>query len=1560
MPETLEIRVLGDFCVIRDGAEVSLPPSKKTRALLAYLAASDRPQRRERLCELFWDIPDDPRGALRWSLSKIRQILGEAFESCLEADRNTVCLRTDRIVFDLNQVRSLLRRDGEPADTADLEQAADLFRGGFLDDLALPRCPDFEAWREALKNEMEVLRLRLLRELIGRLRDAPERALAHAHTLRALVPDDPDIEAEIETLLRSARQSASERAPAVAPPTRPSAQPASAQPGAAAHAQEIRYCRTRDGARIAYSSAGAGPTLIKAAHWMSHLQYDLESPVWRHWIEALSAENHLIRYDERGNGLSDWTLRDLTFDTMVSDLESIIDAAGLDDFTLLGVSQGCAISIGYVVRHPERVRRLILYGGYTKGWRARGDPHEIRRREAMGTLIREGWGQDNPAFRNMFASLFIPGADATQTSWFNELQRRTVSPENAAILHEAFGAIDVSELLPLVSVPTLVLHSQDDAVCPYASGKALADGIRGARMVTLDSANHILLEHEPAFAEFVAAVKEFSSVDAGSTMIRGHDAASPEVKLATAVAGQIVPDASTLDETDADAGTALDGLAALIHAVVEEYGGRVVAFDDLSFTAVFGAPQAAEDHAYAACLATLEIAARIARSPGSASRFRAGLDTGEVVVDGGREADAAKVTGRPLRVAGRIARLLGREGIAATVRTRRAAGGYIRMNEISAPQEMGLAPGTRLYSVLAENKAVSRWHLREDTRLGRLVGRESELETLERAWQRAREGHGQIVGLMADAGVGKSRLAHEFLGRPAVRSFTLVEGGSLEFDTHVSFQAIKRLIRSLCVIPESATTETIRPALARKLAELGATPDIGPPLAALLDARSSDDGWSDIDAATRARHVQGAVRAILDLESQQRPIAILIEDLHWLDTESEGVLRRIADTLPGSRILVIATYRSEYRPSFAHRSWFQEIRLNPLSGQEAEDFLTDLLGTDPSVTHLRQLLVEHTDNTPLFLEESVRELAEMGVLTGPQGRYVAVEAVESLALPPTVHSVIGARLDRLSGNERHLLQVAAVIGKDVQAPLLAALAGLPPNDLQATLARLQDSEFLFEIPLRAEVVYTFKHAVTHDVAYATLTGERRRLLHERAFRAMERLYAGALEPHLEKLSDHALRAECWDKAANYLIEASDRAFERSAYSKSARFLEHAAHAVGKLEQSPESMAQAIDVRTRMRPTYDAIGAFDKAVTALAEARAIADSLGDRERLAQILTHTSYINSSHGRIDAALAAADELKGHAAAHGLPRYAAEADLAAAQALLMKSHAAPAAARLRPHYGDFTGPWRLDRFGQMGTRAVWFLGHLAHAEALLGNFKVAESCAREAAEIAATASRPIDRFAAEYFRVVTEIVRGPSDQLCHEIEDAVMECSASAAVAFQPWLMALLGHAYYATGQDEEAAEALDRALSEAEKRDLPQFSAYVRALAACVDARTDPLQAEERLSAASDLAQEGDDPWIHATTLRALAALPGKNSVIHAQHAKEVAETAELLPDAARAGLMLAGALSASDPKRASREAKAAAKRLAALGLDVEAEKARLPVMSAGPTSGKKMGRGQAAAL
>ncbi|UFS80493.1 alpha/beta hydrolase (plasmid) [Rhizobium sp. T136] len=217
----------------------------------------------------------------------------------------------------------------------------------------------------------------------------------------------------------------------------------------------------------------------------------------------------LIRYDERGTGLSDWVAEDISFTAMIADLESVVDAAGLDRFTLLGVSQSCAVSVAYAVRHPERVSGLILYGGFVKGWRKRSDSHEVATHEAMTALIREGWGQNNPVFRHLFTAMFIPGGDQVQMHWFDELQRISVSPGNAGRLHEAFGEIDVSDVLSQVTVPTLVLHARKDAAVPFQCGREFATGIHGARFVDLDSANHVLLSNEPAFDQFVREVRRF-------------------------------------------------------------------------------------------------------------------------------------------------------------------------------------------------------------------------------------------------------------------------------------------------------------------------------------------------------------------------------------------------------------------------------------------------------------------------------------------------------------------------------------------------------------------------------------------------------------------------------------------------------------------------------------------------------------------------------------------------------------------------------------------------------------------------------------------------------------------------------------------------------------------------------------------------------------------------------------------------------------------------------------------------------------------------------------------
>ncbi len=278
----------------------------------------------------------------------------------------------------------------------------------------------------------------------------------------------------------------------------------------APYEQEIRFCQSKDGVQLAYARIGEGPPLVKTGHWMTHLEYDLESPVWRHFYRELSRDHAFYRYDARGNGLSDRDVPDVTFENFVDDLEAVVDAAGIERFALLGISQGCAVSVAYAVRHPERVSHLILHGGFAVGWKKRARTEaEKQAGEAMVTLMRLGWGQENPAFRQMFTSQFIPGASKEQADWFNEFQRICSTPTDAARNLLANGEADVTALLPQIRVPTLVMHARNDARVPFESGRRLAAGIPGARFVPIESENHIMLEGEPGLARFLEELKAF-------------------------------------------------------------------------------------------------------------------------------------------------------------------------------------------------------------------------------------------------------------------------------------------------------------------------------------------------------------------------------------------------------------------------------------------------------------------------------------------------------------------------------------------------------------------------------------------------------------------------------------------------------------------------------------------------------------------------------------------------------------------------------------------------------------------------------------------------------------------------------------------------------------------------------------------------------------------------------------------------------------------------------------------------------------------------------------------
>jgi pimeloyl-ACP methyl ester carboxylesterase/DNA-binding SARP family transcriptional activator len=526
----LSIRLLGEFQILKGKAEQDLPKSRKTRALLAYLILSGRRHRRERLCDLFWDIPDDPRGSLRWSLSRLRSLVEEPGRERIIADREYVSFDPGGADIDLFEIRKELAGGATALSTERLLDLAGQFRGELLEGLAIPDHSDFEGWLLTERETARRTRASLLHVLVNRLQteghtkvvqhardlvDAdPYSVSAHATLLRVLSTSGHREEAQRqhEISMRELRDSGAQELQSLTEALSFKAEQkpeARSTPPARRLEQDIRFCTTSDNVRIAYGSVGDGPPLIKTANWLNHLEYDWDSPVWRHVFRGLAADRRLIRYDERGNGLSDWDVEDISFDSFVRDLESVVEAAGVEKFPLLGISQGCAVSIEYAIRNPGRVTHLILHGGYARGWRVDTSQAEIARHEAMQTLIRYGWGQDNPALRQVFTLSFIPDGTLEQIRWMNELMRVTTSAKNAVRIQESLGKVDIRDRLRQLRVPTLVLHSRNDALVPYRAGLELAHGIPNARLVTLESNNHLLLEHEAEFPRFMKAIRDF-------------------------------------------------------------------------------------------------------------------------------------------------------------------------------------------------------------------------------------------------------------------------------------------------------------------------------------------------------------------------------------------------------------------------------------------------------------------------------------------------------------------------------------------------------------------------------------------------------------------------------------------------------------------------------------------------------------------------------------------------------------------------------------------------------------------------------------------------------------------------------------------------------------------------------------------------------------------------------------------------------------------------------------------------------------------------------------------
>ena len=631
----------------------------------------------------------------------------------------------------------------------------------------------------------------------------------------------------------------------------------------------------------------------------------------------------------------------------------------------------------------------------------------------------------------------------------------------------------------------------------------------------------------------------------------------------------------------------------MMHAV-HRYEGTVNQVLGDGIMALFGAPIAHEDHALRACYAALALqsairpyAEEVRRTHGMLLQLRVGLNSGEVVVraiGNDLHMDYSAV-GQNTHLAARMEQLAAPGSILLTAATLRLVEGLVRVNTLGPVPVKGLTDPVEVFELTGASALRWRFQAAAARGLTRFVGRQTELEVLRQTLTQAGAGHGQVAAIVGEAGVGKSRLVYEFTHSHHTPGWLLLESASVSYGKATAYFPVVDLLKRYCHIDDSDEPRTVRAKVTGQVLTLDTSlQEAIPPLLSLLEVLPEDSPFLRLDPPQRRRQTLDALKRLLLRETQVQPVLLVFEDLHWIDSETQALLDTLVDGLPTVRLLLLVNYRPEYQHGWGSKTYYTQLRLDPLPPASADEFLHVLLGDDGGahgrapLQDLKRCLIARTEGNPFFLEESVRTLVETGVLVGEPGAYRLAQALPTIQLPATVQAVLAARIDRLPPEEKRLLQTAAVIGTEVPLPLLQAIAELPEAALHRGLAHLQAAEFLYETRLFPEPDYTFKHALTHEVAYGSLLLERRRGLHARLVEALEALAPERVAEQVERLAHHALRGEVWDKAVIYCQQAGARAYDRAAFREAVASFDQALQALAHLTDHSDTRGLAIELR----------------------------------------------------------------------------------------------------------------------------------------------------------------------------------------------------------------------------------------------------------------------------------------------------------------------------------------------------------------------------------------------
>jgi class 3 adenylate cyclase len=689
----------------------------------------------------------------------------------------------------------------------------------------------------------------------------------------------------------------------------------------------------------------------------------------------------------------------------------------------------------------------------------------------------------------------------------------------------------------------------------------------------------------------------------------------------------------------------LDAVLERMLEAVHRYEGLVNQVMGDGIMALFGAPVAHEDHAARACYAALRMQAAVSRyaeelerTEGIVVRIRVGINSGEVVVrsiGSDLHMDYTAV-GQTTHLAARMEQMATPGSILISQRTLRLAEGVVSVQPLGAQPVKGLDAPLEVYELVGAAPTRSILRTAGAQRLSLFVGRQAELERLERLLGEAGKGRGQLAAITAEPGVGKSRLVYEFVTSQLMQEWRVLESSSLSYEKSSGWAPVIGLLKTYFELDDHDTAPEVAAKVSDKILALDR--ELGPATPAilsLLDALPVDHPWHALDPRERRRRVLDALTRLIVKESDQRPLVLVLENLQWVDTETQAFLDALLERVETARLLLLVDYRPEFAHAWGSQPSFNEVPVPLLSPEAAEELLRALLGPDHALASLRKLLIQRSGGNPYFLEEIVRTLTETKVLVGEHGAYRLAGRLEDLQVPATVQAVLAARIDRLPYDEKLLLQSAAVVGLDVPFALLEAVTDLSGERLRSALAHLQAAGFLEETRLFPDLEYRFRTALTRDVGYESLLREQRRGLHARIVEAIETLYSDRLPSWIDQLAHHAVRGEVWPKAEIYNQQVGQRAVARAANAEAVRAFEAALHAVGRLAQTRETLARAIDLRLELRPSLLQLGRLDDVLTVSREAERLARELGDEPRLARVYTYLVNYHYLKGETSAAL-------------------------------------------------------------------------------------------------------------------------------------------------------------------------------------------------------------------------------------------------------------------------------------------------------------------------------------